>query len=265
MTDTNEATAPGTRSIVLEREVPAAPEEVWSLLTTAEGLRQWFPLEAKVEERLGGTVWLSWGPGSEGQAPIHAWDPPSHFGWTESHGEDSEGRPIRVAVDFHVEGRGGTTVVRLVQSGFSASEDWDAMYDALVDGWTYFLFNLAFYFLRHRGSKRKLVWRRVATDLAREAVWERLIRAALIGSAAGAGARTVEVVIDRARAAEVVSQREGYHWTATLPDLDDSILFIEIEGRHVGVWLSTYDMREERTAALQEALDARVEAALTGS
>lgn len=260
MTDTKETTAPGTRTIVLEREVPATPEEVWSVLTTADGLRQWFPLDAKVEERLGGIVWLSWGPGSEGQAPIHVWEPPSRFGWTESHGEDADGRPIRVAVDFHVEGRGGSTVVRLVHSGFSASEEWNAMYDALVDGWTYFLFNLAFYFLRHRGARRKLVWRRVATDLAREAVWERLVQSALIGTATGA--RTADVVIDRTRTAEVVSQRVGHHWTATLPDLDQSVFFVEIEGPHVGFWLSTYDMDEARTATLQKALDERVEAAL---
>jgi uncharacterized protein YndB with AHSA1/START domain len=262
MTDAKETTAPGTRTIVLEREVPASPEEVWSALTTSEGLRQWFPLDATVDERLGGTVWLSWGPGSEGRAPIHVWEPPSRFGWTESHGEDADGRPIKVAVDFHVEGRGGSTVVRLVQSGFSASEEWDAMYDALVDGWTYFLFNLAFYFLRHRGGRRKLVWRRMATDLAREAVWERLMQAALIGTAAGAGARTAEVVLDRARPAEVVSQRAGHHWAGTLPDLDQSILFVELEGHHVGFWLSTYDMDEARTTALQKALDSRVEAAL---
>ena len=171
----NEVT-PKTRTLELVREVPAPPEAVWEALTEPEGLRQWFPLDARVEPGKGGSIWLSWGPGCEGEAPIHRWDPPHHFGWTESYGEDDAGRPIEITVDLHVEGREGVTVVRLVQSGFSASEDWDEMYDALKDGWTYFLFNLAFYFLKHRDKKRKLVWRRVATDLAREALWERLER-----------------------------------------------------------------------------------------
>ena len=54
-------------------------------------------------------------------------------------------------------------MVRLVQSGLSADANWDEMYDALVDGWTYFLFNLAFYLARHRGKPRGMVWKRAAT------------------------------------------------------------------------------------------------------
>ena len=102
---------------------------------------------------MGGRIWLSWGPGCEGEAPIHIWEPPRRFGWTENYGTDEAGKAIEVAVDFHVEAKAGTTVVRLVQSRFSASSDWDEMYDALVDGWTYFMFNLVFYLTRHRGSR----------------------------------------------------------------------------------------------------------------
>lgn len=252
-----------TRSITLERQVDAPPEEVWEALTTGEGLCQWFPLDARVEPGVGGSVWLSWGPGSEGEAPISIWDPPGRFGWTESYGEDAEGRPIKVQVDFHVEGRDGTTVVRLVQSGLSASSDWDEMYDALHDGWTYFLLNLAFYLHKHRGKKRKMVWRRVATDLARDAVWERLVAGALVG-VAGAGGSGQEAVleIDQNRPAEVASAREGYHFAATIPELDDSLFFVEVEGPHVGFWLSTYGMDDDRVEALQAALDARTEKAL---
>ena len=49
---------------------------------------------------------------------------------------------------------------------------------------------------------------------------------------------------------------------ATLPDLDDSILFVELEGGHVGFWLSTYSLDDETVRELQTALDARVEQAL---
>ena len=193
-------------------------------------------------------------PGAAGEAPIHAWAPPGHLGWTEAYGEDEAGRPIEVAVDFYVEGREGTTVVRLVQSGFSASEDWDEMYDALVDGWTYFLFNLAFYFLKHRNRNRKLVWRRVATDLARDVVWESLVAGAVISGVAERGAQ-VELSLDEVRSAEVVSARKDYHFAATVPGLDDSVLFVELEGTHVGLWLSTYDAEEDRVEQLERALD----------
>lgn len=256
-------TGTNTRTITIEKAVDAPPEEVWEALTTGEGLRQWFPLDARVEPGVGGSVWLSWGPGSEGEAPISLWEPPGRFGWIESYGEDAEGRPIKVAVDFHVEGREGTTVVRLVQSGLSASSDWDEMYDALQDGWTYFMLNLAYYFHKHRGQKRKLVWRRVATDLARDAVWERLVASALIGVGGGLGAGDgVTLEIDRGRHAEIASAREGYHFAAEIPELEDSLFFVEIEGSHVGFWLSTYGMKDDRVEQLQAALDERTQEAL---
>jgi len=260
MTDIETSSPEQTRALVREQEIAAPPEAVWEALTTADGLRRWFPLDARVEPGEGGSVWLSWGPGCEGEAPIHIWDPPGRFGWTESYGEDASGRPIKVAVDFHIEGREGMTVVRLVQSGFSASEDWDEMYDALKDGWTYFLFNLAFYFLKHRDQHRKLVWQRVATDLARDVVWERLVASALIGPATGPGG-DVDLMLDQSRRARVVSEREGYHFAATLPDLGDSVFFVELEGKHVGLWLSTYGMEDDRVKSLQDALDARIEVA----
>ena len=261
MTDAKAPATEKARSLVLEQEVSAPAEAVWQALTTPDGLRQWFPLDARVEPGEGGSVWLSWGPGSEGEAPIHIWDLPSRFGWTESYGEDESGRPIKVAVDFHIEGREGKTVVRLVQSGFGASEDWDEMYNAVKDGWTYFLFNLAFYFLKHRDKSRRLVWRRFATDLARDVVWERLVGSALIGLAAG-HEDDIDLMLDQIRSARVVSEREGYHFAATLPELDDSAFFVELEGTHVGLWLSTYGMDDDRVAQLQNALDARIEGAL---
>ena len=110
-----------------------------------------------------------------------------------------------------------------------------------------------------------MVWRRVATDLARDAVWDRLVMGGLISAAAAAGGTdanpeltTTSLRIDRDLTAEVVSARPGHHFAATLPELDDSILFVELEGSHVGLWLSTYGMREGATDSLQTALDERV-------
>jgi uncharacterized protein YndB with AHSA1/START domain len=247
----------GTRSIEIFHDLEGTPEEVWDILTTAEGLKNWFPLDARVEAGGDGSVWLSWGPGCEGEAPIHVWDRPHRFGWTESYGDDPEGRPIKVAVDFFLEGKEGGTVLRFVQSGFSADEQWDDLYDALTDGWTYFLFNLAFFLQKHRGKSRKLVWKRVATELARDVVWERLLGGALValnGAPAEVGT-AFRLQLDEPVPGVVVSARPGHHFTGTVPGLDDSLLFIEIEGSHVGIWLSTYGMEEDRTAALQASLE----------
>ena len=258
---TERKTVEETRAIVIEHEVDAAPEVVWQTLTDPQEIGRWFPLEAEVDPRVGGRIWLSWGPGCEGEAPIHIWEPARRFGWTENHGNDESGRPIEVAVDFYIEAAGvGGTVVRLVQSGFSTSSDWDEMYDALVDGWTYFMFNFVFYLSKHRGKSRGMVWRRVATDLARDVVWERLIGGALVSAAAGftTGA-PFELRLDATHSGEVVSARPGYHFAGALPHMDDSLLFVELEGRHVGLWLSTYGKSEPEVARLQRELDARIE------
>lgn len=253
-----------TRSIELSREVEATPEEVWEMLTTSEGLSSWFPLEARVAEGGEGTVWLSWGPGCEGEAPIHIWEPGRRFGWTEDYGKTPEGVPIKVGVDFHIETADGSTVVRLVQSGLSADAQWDEMYDALVDGWTYFLFNLFHYFRRHKGKARRMAWKRAATDLAREAAWERLVGGALVASTLAPG-DSGSVELDRERPAEVVSARVGHHFACTLPDLDDSIFFVELEGAHIGFWLSTYGIDEDEVTELQRVLETRIEETLTAA
>ena len=260
-----EATAE-TRSIVIEKTIDLPPEIVWQTITDPNEISRWFPLEARVDPQIGGQVWLSWGPGCEGEAPIHVFEAPNRFSWTENYGNDAEGNPIEVAVDFYIEARDGATVVRLVQSGFSADAEWDEMYDAIVDGWTYFMFNLAFYLTKHRGKPRRMAWRRIATDMTREAVWERLIGGALVSAAAGVAPGTeFEFHLADAHRGEVVSARIGHHFAGTVPGMDDSLLFVELEGQHVGIWLSTYGTEADDVARLQRELDDRLEGVLVAS
>jgi len=252
-----------TRSIGIEKEVDASPDDVWAALTKDEGLRRWFPLDARVEAGEGGSIWLSWGPGCEGEAPIHIWEPGTRFGWTESYGEDEAGRPIKVAVDFHIEGRDGTTVVRLVQSGLSADADWDDMYDSLVDGWTYFMFNLEHCFRVHPGKARRMAWARVPTKLDRQGTWDALASAGLVASSQSSqSGEPPSVNLAGPQEARIVSTRPGHHFAAVLPHLDESVFFVELEGKHVGFWLSTYTLETSDVEALQASLDQRVEAAL---
>ena len=75
-----------SRSVVKEVLVDVPPDVVWCALTEAEQLTRWFPVDAHVEPGLGGSIWLSWGGGVEGQAPITAWEPNRHLQWTETRG-----------------------------------------------------------------------------------------------------------------------------------------------------------------------------------
>ncbi len=260
----SEGTKQAGRKIEIERTVDAAPEEVFRILTDPEEVSRWFPLAAEIDPKVGGRVWLSWGPGVEGEAPIHVCEPPRRFGWTERYGEDDAGRPVELAIDFHVETRDGVTVVRLVQSGFTASAEWDEMYDALQDGWTYFMFNLEHYIRHHRGTPRTMAWRRARTELDRDEVWHRLLESGLVqlddADGATASGATFSAGLDETYRGEIVSARPGRHFAGILPELDQGLLFVEVEGRHVGFWLSTYGADADRLATLQAALDERVEA-----
>jgi hypothetical protein len=94
-----------------------------------------------------------------------------------------------------------------------------------------------------------MAWRRVATDLARDAVWDRLIGGVLVTAATGLAPGTpFELQLDSAHAGEVISVQPGYHFAGTLPDMDDSLLFVELETGHVGLWLSTYGTSEHEVA-----------------
>ena len=64
-----------TRSVEGSLEIDASPERVWEALTTAEDLERWFPLEARVEPGVGGSVWLSWKNEYAATSEIVEWEP----------------------------------------------------------------------------------------------------------------------------------------------------------------------------------------------
>jgi uncharacterized protein YndB with AHSA1/START domain len=65
-------------------ELAASADAMWKAMTDPGELARWFPMTARVKPRVGGSIWLSWGPGCEGEAPITAWEPGRHFQWQEN-------------------------------------------------------------------------------------------------------------------------------------------------------------------------------------
>jgi uncharacterized protein YndB with AHSA1/START domain len=116
--------ASGRRSIQVEVEVPGTPEEVWQAIASGPGISSWFA-PTEFEERDGKPVAMTvnLGPGMESRTVVTAWDAPRRFvsegaGWFP-------GAPP-VATEWTVEARaGGVCVVRLVQSLFASTDDWD--------------------------------------------------------------------------------------------------------------------------------------------
>jgi len=247
-----------TRSIELQIEIDASPEEVWKALTEAEGLASWFPLEARAEPGKGGKVRLSWGSKDmEWETTIDAWEPSRHLRWRDTGTE--------LAVDYFIEGRGGKTVVRLVHSGFDASADWDSQYDGTESGWNYFLRNLKHYLERHRGERREMVWARPKTDAAGLDVWGKIFSDQ--GLASVSDPRSLapggKLLLGFGRVKDLEAQvrmaRIPAAFSALVPGLNDALLFVELEGGgHCGFWLSTYGIPRSEVERLQSQLNEMV-------
>lgn len=233
-----------SRDVVKEVFIDAPVEAVWRALSDADELVRWFPVEAKVTPGVGGSIWISWGDGASGEAPITAWEPERRLQWTETRG------PVKIAVDFHLESRDGGTVVRLVQSGFGDGPEWDGEYHMVDAGWTYFTFHLKWYLERHQGVPRDVIGFRTPTALPAADVFARL-----------------QGVLDTFGAACVFERAATSQAGYTIASLNHAIVFVEIEPGspqvRAGFWFSTYGLPPARLAQLRTDVTAAYTRAIT--
>ncbi len=123
----------GRRSVAVEVEVPGTAEEVWREIATGPGISSWF-VPTKVEEREGGALTSSFGPGMDSQATVTSWDPPHRFA-AESRDDMGPNDPT-IATEWIVEARaGGTCIVRVVHSWFTSRDKWDHQFEIATYGW----------------------------------------------------------------------------------------------------------------------------------
>ena len=144
--------ASGRRSIQVEVEVPGTPEEVWQAIASGPGISAWFT-PAEFEERDGKpvAVTLNFGPGMESRSVVTAWDPPRLF--AKEGGGWAPGSPP-IATEFSVEARaGGVCVVRVVQSLFASTDDWDKQLTGAESGWPGAFRILRLYLTHFRGQR----------------------------------------------------------------------------------------------------------------
>lgn len=138
----------GQRFVEAQVEVPGSPEEVWQAIATGEGISSWF-VPSQVEEREGGTVVTSFGPGMESVAKITRWDPPKSFA------AETEEESGTIATEWIVESRdGGSCVVRVVHRWFADTDDWDGQFEGHAYGWAASFFRiLRLYLSNFSGQK----------------------------------------------------------------------------------------------------------------
>ena len=166
----------GRRYTQVEVELPGTPEEVWQAIATGPGISSWF-LPTEVEEQGGKPVAikLNFGPGMEPRSAVTAWDPPRMYA-TEADGFIPGSPPI--ANEWTVEARGGgICILRIVQSLFASTDDWDNQLESAKSGLASFLSILRIYLTHFRGQRSALMqWIAPAAGTEAEA-WESLTAA----------------------------------------------------------------------------------------
>jgi len=135
----------GRRSIRVETEVPGTPEQVWQAIGTGPGISAWF-VPTRLDGRKGGEIVCDFGGGMTSKATITAYEPPFRF-TAESPGW-APGMPP-MATEWTVEAKkGGTCIVRVVNSLFASTDDWNGQLEGTESGWPSF-FRVLRRYLRH--------------------------------------------------------------------------------------------------------------------
>jgi len=214
-----------------EFEIAAAREEVWRALVDADALCGWFASDARVTPEVGGEWYVA--HGEYGQSSTIEELVPNERLATSHEGKGAE---------FVLEGRAGTTVLRIVQSGFAPSE-----LGSLERGWEKYVQTLRHFLALHAHEPAESTYSYSSGSLTVEEA-----RAALPAA-----------LPDGAEMFDESPRSLG----ARVPSLGDGICRASIEGRdgEVLVWvqLVAYGPGRDRladvTAAVQRDLAAALE------
>ncbi|MFT3915103.1 MAG: SRPBCC domain-containing protein [Anaeromyxobacteraceae bacterium] len=165
----------------MERSVTlrATPEEVWKAVSEAEGIARWFAPEVSVKPGPGGELFLAW-DGQGFPTPITIWEPGRRLVCRDPDAADG----VHLATEYVLEAKGGTTVLRVVQSGFEEGSD---MEQGLDRGWAVFLSNLRHALERAKGLPCAYGYAQIQPAAA-EGAFARLLGPGLLGLEGDPGA-----------------------------------------------------------------------------
>jgi uncharacterized protein YndB with AHSA1/START domain len=253
--------SPPTRSAEYVVPIAAPATAVWQALTDPRELERWFPLTANVVPGIGGEYTLRWRDAHSGDDwPILAWEPQRHLaiGMPKPNGAPGLGH---VVTDFKLEERAGTTVLRVVASGFDPDAKWDTFFNGIRRGWRFELRSLRHYLEHHRGRTRIVAWARAHFDAAPDRIWSMLF---------GPGGWIADAPIDRATDGDryrltapdgtvmsgtvCISDRPT-DFAGTIDEMSDALLRLELQPQHsgyqVGIWVAAYDSSADQMDGLQ--------------
>jgi uncharacterized protein YndB with AHSA1/START domain len=249
---TTPTTAGAERAVERQIEIAAPLGAVWKALTDAEELIRWFPLEARITPGPGGSVWMRWDDAETVEDRIDVWEPERRLRHVGTAGSWS-----RIATDYYLEGRGGTTVLRVVSSGFGGEGDPDEVMQGFGLGWDFELRGLRHYLERHLGVPRVVAWARARHTMDYEQAWTRLAGPGGFFGAAGLTQResgsavTITTVTGDRLDGTVLLAQAPYQFAATITGWNDALLRAHLYGRSAMLWLSTYGVAADRVHDLE--------------
>ncbi|WP_448003383.1 SRPBCC family protein [Agromyces bauzanensis] len=153
-------------------EFDLSPDTVWDAIATGPGLSSWFMGATDVDPDAG-TVRTTMGSYVQ-ESAIGAYEPGRHFSFRGA--ESPDGRFF--AMEFLIEARAsGSTVLRVVSSGFLPDDDWEAEYEAMLTGGRMYRHTLVEYLTHFTGRPGIAIaasarfgeldrrWKAIRTDL----------------------------------------------------------------------------------------------------
>lgn len=262
MTESNfDGARPAARRVrAIEKviELDAPVEAVWKALTDGKELARWFPLEARVTPGVGGEIFLSWGEWCQGTGKIDAWEPNKRLRWLEPlPGVGENEAPRHLVVEWTLEARGGKTILRLVNSGFGAT-NWDnEYYDGTDYGWTFMLLSLKYAPEKHPGVARQWIGPRHKFAGTREEAFARHVapggifrQAFPAGVEAGSRYSLQAGATGDALEGKIEFVRPPRGLCLSVENLNQGLLWVEIFGEtgkvDATLWIYTYGLPERR-------------------
>jgi uncharacterized protein YndB with AHSA1/START domain len=164
--------------------VDATPDEVWAAIATGPGIDSWFMGRNTVQPGLGGRTEMTVAELFTAAGTVTAWDPPHRFATRSETGPDGTFH----AFEYLVEGRDqGSTVVRLVHSGFLGQDDWESEFNALRVGDPMYLRTLGTYLTYFPGRTGTPIGIFAPPQSDEDTVWRGLLRGLGLGDSAEEG------------------------------------------------------------------------------